>query len=909
MIDRKVLFTNESDKTKEALETFENIRSCIYTMPNIGSSGQHEIISCDCIRQISTEQDGLNIACGEDSDCINRLTSVECVNSSRNSCGMDCQNQRFQKRQYSDISIFRTNKKGFGVRANRDLQEGQFIYEYIGEVIHEAEFRKRMIQYDAEGIKHFYFMMLQKDEFIDATKKGCLARFCNHSCLPNAYVDKWVVGNRLRMGIFAKKYIQKGEEICFDYNVDRYGADPQPCFCEEENCVGFLGGKTQTESANLLPKAFADALGIRSSEEKEWLKYKKRSDKSFRVKNNSSNINEEFVEGCMMRPLVSKDVPKVMAVLMLPDKDNLIVKKLIERLYLTQFEDEKDEMESVNRYIIRLHGFKAISVILNEVWSMGDMKTSFEILTILNNWHCKTKNKIVDSGIEDIIKHIADSTVTEDDEKLQIDANFDEEFVSRSKIHKKAVSLADAWSILEVEFKIRKTSPSADSDQRAVVQNNSKTVSLRRSQPFENNELKTINTGNETSGTVPDKNSSIINKNNHASSSKNAIYESKNYQKSSLHTTTEKPVPSIQYKEGMNNSTNSYTSEHNKFQGRYTSSNASEYSHYAKDKVPYYASSGYQTSHHNNYYGGRPLYTSTPKPYYGRGGRPYSRGRGYSSRAYSHRNSAPYYSDDRNIYSGYEKQNYARSFEDQNINYKSEHSKYKFATPPPHSHKHLNQGAPIRDTSLSDTSNGSYYSKQTANQKNVESVETVKSEPTAAEKQKLTDEVFKTVVKNATEANRQRIESEMKLQQGRILSAEILSLSSENSSTNGSSGFGKTQGSSLNESSLQKLWSKQFAIYVPNMVKGYSENSLTKDEIKDLSRSLVQNLSNKELKRHQITPPKSFKDEKIAKIRIFVKDYMKKYISKKSQRQIDRKRLNEEDWGSSSAHSKKVKDI
>ena len=38
------------------------------------------------------------------------------------------------------------------------------IYEYIGEVVQEREFLRRMQKYAQDGIRHFYFMMLQKDE-------------------------------------------------------------------------------------------------------------------------------------------------------------------------------------------------------------------------------------------------------------------------------------------------------------------------------------------------------------------------------------------------------------------------------------------------------------------------------------------------------------------------------------------------------------------------------------------------------------------------------------------------------------------------------------------------------------------------------------------------------------------------
>lgn len=40
----------------------------------------------------------------------------------------------------------------------------QFIYEYVGEVVEKNAFMDRMKKYGEEGIRHFYFMELQKDE-------------------------------------------------------------------------------------------------------------------------------------------------------------------------------------------------------------------------------------------------------------------------------------------------------------------------------------------------------------------------------------------------------------------------------------------------------------------------------------------------------------------------------------------------------------------------------------------------------------------------------------------------------------------------------------------------------------------------------------------------------------------------
>lgn len=169
-------------------------------------------------------EDGTNLACG-DNDCINFATSMECTDDEC-SCGAACRNQRFQRCEYANIDVIQTDKKGYGIRANTVIPAHTFIYEYVGEVIEEEAFRSRMHEYDEEGIVHFYFMMIQQGEYIDATKKGGIGRFLNHSCAPNCYVDKWVVGTKLRMGIFADRNIQAGEELTFDYNVDRYGYPP-----------------------------------------------------------------------------------------------------------------------------------------------------------------------------------------------------------------------------------------------------------------------------------------------------------------------------------------------------------------------------------------------------------------------------------------------------------------------------------------------------------------------------------------------------------------------------------------------------------------------------------------------------------------------------------------------------------
>ena len=68
------------------------------------------------------------------------------------------------------------------------IDRGEFIIEYVGEVLEYAEFRARAKIYSK--VDHFYFMALNANEILDAAKKGNASRFINHSCDPNCETQK-----------------------------------------------------------------------------------------------------------------------------------------------------------------------------------------------------------------------------------------------------------------------------------------------------------------------------------------------------------------------------------------------------------------------------------------------------------------------------------------------------------------------------------------------------------------------------------------------------------------------------------------------------------------------------------------------------------------------------------------------
>jgi histone-lysine N-methyltransferase SETD2 len=341
---------------------------------------------------------------------------MECVGDC--GCGRKCQNQRFQRKQYADVTVVKTEKKGYGLRTNRTLKSGDFIFEYIGEVIDERTFRRRMVQYDNEGIKHFYFMSLTKGEFVDATKRGNLGRFCNHSCNPNCFVDKWVVGDKLRMGIFAERKIKAGEELVFNYNVDRYGADPQPCYCGEPNCTGFIGGRTQTDNATKLSHATIEALGIDDGDSWDTAVAKKPRKKK------TSEDDEEFVNDIQPKSLEETGVNKVMAALR-QCTEKWVAVKLLSRI-------QRSDDERVGHRVIRVHGYEILKSTIT-AW-MDDANVVLQALDILHKLPRITRNKIQDSKIEETI------------EKLK---SFEDE-----RVQTRAAKLLEAWSKLEVAYRI-----------------------------------------------------------------------------------------------------------------------------------------------------------------------------------------------------------------------------------------------------------------------------------------------------------------------------------------------------------------------------------------------------------------------------------------------------------------------
>ena len=111
----------------------------------------------------------------------------------------------------------RSRIHGWGVYATATIPKNKRIVDYAGERISNQESLRRERRYIQHG--HIWCFKLTNRSVIDGGVNGNIARFINHSCRPNCYVE-------IKDGtiwIRAARTIQKGQEITYNYNTDGDG--------------------------------------------------------------------------------------------------------------------------------------------------------------------------------------------------------------------------------------------------------------------------------------------------------------------------------------------------------------------------------------------------------------------------------------------------------------------------------------------------------------------------------------------------------------------------------------------------------------------------------------------------------------------------------------------------------------
>lgn len=79
------------------------------------------------------------------------------------------------------VGVYRSNIHGRGLFCLRDIEAGEMVIEYAGEVIRSMLTDKREKYYESKDIGCYMFR-IDDQLVVDATMRGNAARFINHSC-------------------------------------------------------------------------------------------------------------------------------------------------------------------------------------------------------------------------------------------------------------------------------------------------------------------------------------------------------------------------------------------------------------------------------------------------------------------------------------------------------------------------------------------------------------------------------------------------------------------------------------------------------------------------------------------------------------------------------------------------------
>jgi SET domain-containing protein len=105
---------------------------------------------------------------------------------------------------------------GWGVYAGQPIAEDTRIVEYKGELVSQAEGWRRERRYLPR--RRIWIFNINQRWVRDAAVGGNIARYINHACRPNCYID--IIGHAI--WIRASRPIATGEELTYDYNTDGY---------------------------------------------------------------------------------------------------------------------------------------------------------------------------------------------------------------------------------------------------------------------------------------------------------------------------------------------------------------------------------------------------------------------------------------------------------------------------------------------------------------------------------------------------------------------------------------------------------------------------------------------------------------------------------------------------------------
>ncbi|CAL8319751.1 unnamed protein product [Arctogadus glacialis] len=144
---------------------------------------------------------------------------------------------RWMKNEWrANVYLGRSRVQGLGLFAAKDIEKQTMMIEYNGTVLrNEVAISKEKI-YRSQNRGVFMFR-IDSEHVVDATRSGGLARYINHSCAPNCVAEVVTFERGYKIIISCNRRIEKGEELCFDYQFDAAEGQPKiACLCGASEC-------------------------------------------------------------------------------------------------------------------------------------------------------------------------------------------------------------------------------------------------------------------------------------------------------------------------------------------------------------------------------------------------------------------------------------------------------------------------------------------------------------------------------------------------------------------------------------------------------------------------------------------------------------------------------------------------
>jgi Proteins containing SET domain len=171
--------------------------------------GECNLKTCPCFASGRECDPDLCFDCGACTDEPNKPASKQ-----------RCRNDNIGMRRHCHLLVAKSHveEAGWGLYNKKTLKKGDFIHEYVGELISQEEADRRGCIYDK--VNRSYLFNLTSDSVIDASRKGNKTKFMNHSSTPNCFAKVVWVNGDARIGIYAKEDIEPQTELYFDYRYD-----------------------------------------------------------------------------------------------------------------------------------------------------------------------------------------------------------------------------------------------------------------------------------------------------------------------------------------------------------------------------------------------------------------------------------------------------------------------------------------------------------------------------------------------------------------------------------------------------------------------------------------------------------------------------------------------------------------